>query len=403
MPFLTAGYGSDPRATIKLAGGDVPDIPTRVGKIYSFGPEGYLFSSPVQITLSYAAYSANTQTSKLGMYYWNETEGVWEYVPATVNENLKEVSATTTHFSRYSLATDVMPPQIDFVTPEQEAPCEPIMMLEVWWNDDLSGLDTSTIVLALDEQPLDLGEAVITDSTLSYQLEFENVAIRHVVVMTAHDMQGNETSVTLEIAEATAVHMSGLAARVDSARTVTVSWNALPAAGCGSFGIERSREHTGRMGARPTVAPFTQIASIPVSLSCERYEFTDKSVTGGSTYSYRIVATGADGEKTTLGPVTVTVRYIPKTYYLGQNFPNPFNPATTVFFDLPRKSQVTVRIFNVTGQLVRTLVDAELPVGRHKVVWDGKNSRNQRVSSGVYFYQFKAGSVVKTKRMLLIK
>jgi WD40 repeat protein len=90
---------------------------------------------------------------------------------------------------------------------------------------------------------------------------------------------------------------------------------------------------------------------------------------------------------------------------LVQNYPNPFNPTTTVVFDLPQggSQRVTLRIYDVTGALVRTLVDEVLPPGRHTRTWDARDERGSVVGTGVYFYQLKEDEYLATKKMILLK
>jgi hypothetical protein len=77
----------------------------------------------------------------------------------------------------------------------------------------------------------------------------------------------------------------------------------------------------------------------------------------------------------------------PSTFYLSQNFPNPFNPETEIRFALPAKGRVTLRIYNVLGAEVRTLVDELLESGSHRVLWNGKDNAGQPVVSGIYLYR----------------
>ncbi|HER43764.1 MAG TPA: T9SS type A sorting domain-containing protein, partial [Candidatus Eisenbacteria bacterium] len=88
---------------------------------------------------------------------------------------------------------------------------------------------------------------------------------------------------------------------------------------------------------------------------------------------------------------------------LGQNFPNPFNPSTTIAFDLPRRSRVNLSIYDVQGRPVRTVSDGILPEGRREVVWDGRDEQGNVVSSGVYFYRLTSGDHSLTRKMVLLK
>jgi len=93
----------------------------------------------------------------------------------------------------------------------------------------------------------------------------------------------------------------------------------------------------------------------------------------------------------------------PISFELSQNRPNPFNPATTIEYSLPERSQVTIEIFNVLGQRVRRLVNESKPAGTYRIEWDGDDDAGESVSTGVYLYRFQAGDVVQTKKMLLLK
>ena len=93
----------------------------------------------------------------------------------------------------------------------------------------------------------------------------------------------------------------------------------------------------------------------------------------------------------------------PAQFNLDQNYPNPFNPETVIKFSLREDSWVTLRIYNVLGQVVITLVDEQKPAGEHTVTWNGKNSQSLDVASGVYFYRIKAGDYESVRRMTLLR
>jgi hypothetical protein len=93
----------------------------------------------------------------------------------------------------------------------------------------------------------------------------------------------------------------------------------------------------------------------------------------------------------------------PQKFNLYQNYPNPFNPNTTIKFGLPQKTDVVLSIYDVTGRLVRTLINRELPAGRYKFVWDGKDEGGSDVRSGVYLYQLETSNFRETKQMTVIR
>ncbi len=94
---------------------------------------------------------------------------------------------------------------------------------------------------------------------------------------------------------------------------------------------------------------------------------------------------------------------IPRRYVLSQNFPNPFNPSTTIEYQLPNRGHVQINIYNSVGQLVRSLVNEQGEAGMHSVTWDGKDNGGSAVATGAYFYQVQVGEFVQAKRMLLLK
>ena len=98
-------------------------------------------------------------------------------------------------------------------------------------------------------------------------------------------------------------------------------------------------------------------------------------------------------------------RAIPTTYELSQNFPNPFNPATTIRYGLPKAERVTLKIYNLLGAEVATLVNDEpKAAGYHAAIWDGRDGNGRVVASGVYVYRLQAGSsVIITKKLVMVK
>lgn len=94
---------------------------------------------------------------------------------------------------------------------------------------------------------------------------------------------------------------------------------------------------------------------------------------------------------------------LPFGFELKSNYPNPFNPTTTIEYTIPTKSHVDISIFNLLGQKVKTVVDDEKSIGEHNVNWDGTNISGKRVASGIYLYRIVAGDNIQTKKMMLIK
>ena len=97
---------------------------------------------------------------------------------------------------------------------------------------------------------------------------------------------------------------------------------------------------------------------------------------------------------------TLAAGYLPTSFGI-QNYPNPFNPSTTVIFDVPTSSNVMIKVYDILGREITTLVNQRLQSGRYQEVWNGKDKNSNSVSSGVYFVRMQAGNMVTTNKMIL--
>jgi hypothetical protein len=99
----------------------------------------------------------------------------------------------------------------------------------------------------------------------------------------------------------------------------------------------------------------------------------------------------------------LTLRALPTVYSLNQNFPNPFNPTTTIEYSIPQSGNVELVVYNMAGQKVRTLIEQSQSAAFYKVVWDGRNDSGEAVASGLYFYRLVSGNFSKIAKMTLVK
>lgn len=120
---------------------------------------------------------------------------------------------------------------------------------------------------------------------------------------------------------------------------------------------------------------------------------------GDYSYYYPIPRDSILNEMTSISDVDLDV---PKSFSLS-NYPNPFNASTAISFSLPDRGNAKLAIYDIAGRRVRTLIDDIIDAGGHSVVWNGRNSAGQVVSSGVYFYKLNSEGYTDTKRMLLLK
>ena len=97
------------------------------------------------------------------------------------------------------------------------------------------------------------------------------------------------------------------------------------------------------------------------------------------------------------------INQLPQAFNLCNNYPNPFNPVTTLRYDIPENSHVTITIYDMLGRQVKTLINQTQDAGYKSLIWDATNDYGKPVSAGIYLYQIQAGEYISTKKMVLLK
>lgn len=140
-------------------------------------------------------------------------------------------------------------------------------------------------------------------------------------------------------------------------------------------------------------------ASIPGKIHFfDMNEVYNKNFEFWNSYKHDMHNTGAAFPIETLTEVSEFNNTLPSNFILSQNYPNPFNPATTIKYQIPKLSHVTLKVYDVLGNEINTIVNQEKPAGNYQVEFDAG-----KLTSGVYFYQLKAGTFIKTKKMILLR
>ncbi len=148
------------------------------------------------------------------------------------------------------------------------------------------------------------------------------------------------------------------------------------------------------------------------SAEAHTYSYTDRDVQSGKTYYYKLCDVDYNGNQSFHGPISVSVdaslisksiEGIPTEYSLGQNYPNPFNPETTINFSLKESGYVSLKVYNIVGQVVRTLVSGEKAAGVYSLMWNGTDDAGVRLMSGVYYYTLQVNGFSDTKKLVLMK
>ena len=149
---------------------------------------------------------------------------------------------------------------------------------------------------------------------------------------------------------------------------------------------------------------FERIPGAGNSEDVHAYVYVDRGLTNGTTYYYKIADLDFDGHIRMHDMVisATPLAMLPKAFALSQNYPNPFNPNTEIKYQIPKDSRVVMKIYNVMGQEVVTLVDAELKAGYYTATWNARNFQGSEISAGIYFCRLNAGEFSQTRKMVLV-
>ena len=152
----------------------------------------------------------------------------------------------------------------------------------------------------------------------------------------------------------------------------------------------------------PTSVPIENRIYVVIDPNDEISEIHDNSDPDNNNKGFGILII-PDGSPTGIEEFEDLEDMIPNDFNLFANYPNPFNPTTTIMYSIPLHSDVELTVYNLLGREVRTLVDTKVGPGYHTVQWDGKDSGGREVSSGMYFYRLKSGQYQESRKMLLLK
>ena len=203
---------------------------------------------------------------------------------------------------------------------------------------------------------------------------------------------GDDATLPVELSDFAAVNINGV---------VKLTWTTQSEQNNLGFNIYRSSsEREGYEKINGALIPGAGTASAPRS-----YSYIDDRLEKGRTYYYQIEDIDTNGRLTLFGPVSVSIESVqlPEAFYVQQNYPNPFNPTTAIEYGLPETAEVRIQIFNMRGELIRTLVDGMQPAGHLTRSWDGRNDNGTLVPSGVYFCRVQTISEHKMIKMVFAK
>ena len=186
------------------------------------------------------------------------------------------------------------------------------------------------------------------------------------------------------------VELTTFEAKVEE-QCIVIRWETATELNNMGFDIERSADNKS----------FTKIGSVEgkgTTTEKQEYVFKDTDVNGKGKFYYRLKQIDFDGTINYSETIEVEYSIVPQVFSLSQNYPNPFNPITTINFGIPEDVRVTLKVYDILGSEVATIVDDNLKAGYYKYEWNASN-----FASGIYIYRMTAGKFVSTKKLMLLK
>ncbi len=200
--------------------------------------------------------------------------------------------------------------------------------------------------------------------------------------------------------------LSSFTAAYTASNTVSINWQTESESNMMGYYVYRSTTNN-----VSTAHKASNIITANNQTSTHNYNFTDFEVEYETTYYYWLQSLAYDGANEYFGSISITtgngqtteIPQIPIITKLNSAYPNPFNPTTTISFDLATDTDVTIDVYNSKGQKVQSLVNNTFKMGNHRVVWNGLDTHNKSCGTGTYFFRMKAGNYSKITKALLIK
>ncbi|HPG40125.1 MAG TPA: Ig-like domain-containing protein [bacterium] len=191
----------------------------------------------------------------------------------------------------------------------------------------------------------------------------------------------------------TKVELSSFAATADKDQ-ITITWQTRNAVNTAGFYVQQATRSEG---------PYTRRNDNLIRFDkSNNFEYRDTADNGCRDYYYRLEEITVDGESFTFDPVRVRIT-VPAENRLLQNYPNPFNPVTTLKYELKNRQHIEINIFNISGQLIKTLYSGDQETGYHQLIWNGRNDGDMPVASGLYYCCMAGDHYRHTIKLLLLK
>ena len=394
------------------------------GGFYQFEPFNLIFDSTATLTMRFLeAEIEGFSETELAMYREDKSTQSWIFIGGTVDTISNTVTAPIDQLGTYTLAPRLpfgsfgLYPNPKVILADSQSTC--FVVSDTILNNDGSvindGMQFTVTVngcafLTVDNDTTQPGLQVHSkDGIIEFELRSGILAGKTpIAVVSSYGSAYGETEITLVDGESapSRPHLDSLVKYQDSGLidSVKVYWQANLDSDLKGYIVfydtTLGPPYEGKatvLGESSPIDVGNRLQYTLTGLSAEKVHVSIKAydISGNeSEYAWEQILTSVS---------EIDLPVLPSEYELSQNYPNPFNPRTRIDFALPTASFVTLDVFNILGQRVKTLVNGQLSAGKKAVIWDGTNEDGEEVSSGVYFYRIKAEEFVDSKKMMLIR
>ncbi len=301
----------------------------------------------------------------------------------------------------------VLPPEPEILAslPTEGFAYQPVAAVRYNFTQ-IGGIYNITITLADFTE----GHVYVGETELEAFMEWGTNATGIWLMYTYDGSKGNKDIVVTNNDDFTLpVELSSFNAIATADNYAQISWETASESNLLGYNIYRSENENQDDALRVTA---TMITASNQAMG-DSYSYTDDEVEMNTTYNYWLQSTDFDGTSQMFGPVTIKISdqedhdindVILGTELYG-NYPNPFNPETTISYSISQAQHVRLEVYNMRGQLVKTLLNKQVETANTKlnVVWNGKDNNNNNVSSGIYLYKLVTDNYSKANKMILMK
>ena len=388
-----------------------------IGGFYDMVPNDLNLLQPATLSICYAdSEVVDLDESTLSVFY-QDSAGAWIPVASQRDPLTNKVWADITTFRTYTLGPRMPQGRYAFTPSVPELVADgvstAILTSDLLLHNDGQPVEDGTLftvaatggtILTADADTSIVGiQVTVTGQTV--QVQYQSGYLPLEVTISAESVNGfARCETTLQLLDAGLPNAPVITSLIPQGRGFTVEWDSGGDADIAGYLVWFDTDGPG--------APYDGSATVWGQDSPVAVGVLDSLVVGeltpGTTYYVAITALDMEGNQSMYSEefsvaVSAACDEVPAILALDQNYPNPFNPVTKINYSLPKAGRVSLKIFDVRGRLVRTLIDEVVQPGKHEAVWQAKDDRGQRVASGVYLYMLKTDEGVKTKKLAVVR